>query len=187
MAETWRRVWGWKFFRGPRFLNDVFFVKIPYLYYVKCHIWPFPHKKNAFFYSVHTFVRIPQHYFSKYWGGSMHGPSPHLKFWGDRPPSSPRSPPLPIRSCSFFPRHLISDHHCLLNNIHSSSLCMSIWFSFLMDTIFCNLFIILEKIHNSVPLNKLVPCTKRVAQLNLVISCNICFVIGHISPFNINI
>src|SRR6218665_3327375 len=29
-------------------------------------------------------------------GGPMHGPSPHLKFWGDRPPQSPpRSPPLP--------------------------------------------------------------------------------------------
>src|SRR6218665_3777540 len=28
-------------------------------------------------------------------GGPMHGPSPHLKFfWGDRPPSPPRSPPL---------------------------------------------------------------------------------------------
>src|SRR6218665_585813 len=26
----------------------------------------------------------------------MHGPSPHLKFWGDRPPSPPRSPPLLI-------------------------------------------------------------------------------------------
>src|SRR6218665_2642190 len=26
VAETWRRVWGdGKFFRGPRFLNDVFF------------------------------------------------------------------------------------------------------------------------------------------------------------------
>src|SRR6218665_2827667 len=27
-------------------------------------------------------------------GGPMHGPSPHLKFWGDRPPSPPRSPLL---------------------------------------------------------------------------------------------
>src|SRR6218665_2595718 len=27
-------------------------------------------------------------------GGPMHGPSPHLKFWGDRPPSPHRSPPL---------------------------------------------------------------------------------------------
>jgi len=24
----------------------------------------------------------------------MHGPSPHLKLWGDRPPVSPRFPPL---------------------------------------------------------------------------------------------
>src|SRR6218665_2531433 len=41
---------------------------------------------NTFFYSVRAFVPIRQHYFSKYWG-RMHGPSPHLKFWGDRPPS----------------------------------------------------------------------------------------------------
>src|SRR6218665_850463 len=27
-------------------------------------------------------------------GGRMHGPSPHLKLWGDRPPSPPRFPPL---------------------------------------------------------------------------------------------
>ena len=27
-------------------------------------------------------------------GGRMHGPSPHLKFWGERPPSPSRSPPL---------------------------------------------------------------------------------------------
>src|SRR6218665_3238686 len=54
-------------------------------------------KKNSlirpFFHSVRTFARIRQHYFSKYWG-PMHGPSPHLKFWGDRPPVPPRSPPL---------------------------------------------------------------------------------------------
>jgi len=26
----------------------------------------------------------------------MHGPSPYLKFWGDRPPVPPRSPPLHV-------------------------------------------------------------------------------------------
>src|SRR6218665_980728 len=46
---------------------------------------------TPFFYSVRTFACIRQHYFSKYWGGPMHGPSPHLKFWGTVPP---RSPPL---------------------------------------------------------------------------------------------
>src|SRR6218665_785863 len=66
---------------------------------IKCHIRPFLHKKNhyfrkeflyktIFFCSVHPFAHIRQHYFSKYWGGPMHGPSPHLKFWGDRPPQS---------------------------------------------------------------------------------------------------
>src|SRR6218665_2023991 len=29
-------------------------------------------------------------------GGPMHGPSPTSNFWGDRPPSPPRSPPLGI-------------------------------------------------------------------------------------------
>src|SRR6218665_1091170 len=27
-------------------------------------------------------------------GERMHGPSPHLKFWANRPPSPPRSPPM---------------------------------------------------------------------------------------------
>src|SRR6218665_3050923 len=66
---------------------------------IKCHIRPFLHKKNHYFikeflhktifYSVHPFARIRQHYFSKYWGGPMHGPSPTSNFWGDRPPRSP--------------------------------------------------------------------------------------------------
>src|SRR6218665_3492644 len=47
-----------------------------------------------FFYSVHTFKRIRQHYFSKYLEDQCMG-RPHLKFfWGDRFPSPPRSPPL---------------------------------------------------------------------------------------------
>src|SRR6218665_2564023 len=37
------------------------------------------------FYSVHTFARIRQHYFSKYWGdGCMGGPPPEIL--RDRPP-----------------------------------------------------------------------------------------------------
>src|SRR6218665_340494 len=31
-------------------------------------------------------------------GGRMHGPSPHLKFWGTVPPVPPRSPPLRLLS-----------------------------------------------------------------------------------------
>ena len=46
-------------------------------------------------YSVHTFTRIRQHYFSKYLGGRMHGPSHTSNLLGDRPPSPPMSPPLP--------------------------------------------------------------------------------------------
>ena len=109
------------FFRGPRFLNDVFFGKnfhfhaqnfwrpffshrpgfsdFPYRYCIRCRIWSFLHKKNhyfrteflydTFFYSVRTFARIRQHYFSKYWGGGCMGRSPpHIL--GDRPPQSPQ-------------------------------------------------------------------------------------------------
>src|SRR6218665_465373 len=52
--------------------------------------------RKTIFHSVHAFTHIRQHYFSKYLGGPMHGRSPHLKFWGDRPPS----PPLGLRPCS---------------------------------------------------------------------------------------
>src|SRR6218665_3448892 len=37
-----------------------------------------------FFYSVRTFARIRQHYFSKYWGDQCMG-RPHLKFWRPSP------------------------------------------------------------------------------------------------------
>ena len=98
------------FVRGPRFLNDVFigknfhhcqgknfwwhflvidlvflFPDFPYLYYVKCRIWPFPHKKSTFFYSVHTFTRIRQHYFSKYWGDQCMGRPPPPQIWRGGP------------------------------------------------------------------------------------------------------
>src|SRR6218665_1899266 len=43
-------------------------------------------QENKIFHSVHAFTHIRQHYFSKYWGGPMHGRSPHLKFWGTVPP-----------------------------------------------------------------------------------------------------
>src|SRR6218665_3604096 len=40
------------------------------------------------------FHALPTTLLLKILGGPMHGPSPHLEFWGDRPPSPPRSPPL---------------------------------------------------------------------------------------------
>src|SRR6218665_374751 len=43
-------------------------------------------KKMTLFYSIRTFVRIRQHYFSKYLGERMHVPSPHLKFFGGPSP-----------------------------------------------------------------------------------------------------
>ena len=47
-------------------------------------------QEKHLFYSVDTFTRIRQHYFSKYWGANAWA-VPHLKFWGK---VSPRSPPL---------------------------------------------------------------------------------------------
>ena len=49
---------------------------------------------TPFFYSVRTFARIGQHYFSKYWGDGCMGRPSHLKFGG----ASPQSP-LGLRSC----------------------------------------------------------------------------------------
>src|SRR6218665_26926 len=70
---------------------------------LKCRIRPFLHKKNHYFrkefldktifHSFRTFAHIRQNYFSKYWGINAWA-VPHLKFWGDRLPSPPRSPPL---------------------------------------------------------------------------------------------
>ena len=123
VAETWRRVWGGQkkcfadqdddFFRknfhfsGKNFwwpfisfsflvIYQVFriFNDFPDLYFVKCPTWPFPRKENTFYYSFHTFAHIRQHCFSKYWGGTNAWAVPHLKLWGDRPPSPPRFPPL---------------------------------------------------------------------------------------------
>src|SRR6218665_3080310 len=57
--------------------------------------------RHLFFYSLQTFAPIPQHYFSKYWGRPMHGPSPYLKFWGTVPPV-----PLGLRPCPSLRNHL---------------------------------------------------------------------------------
>ena len=67
------------------------FPDFPYLYYVKCHIWPFPHKKNTFFYSVYTFDNTT----SQNIGGTDAWAVPTSKFGGTVPPVPlPRSPPL---------------------------------------------------------------------------------------------
>src|SRR6218665_3449978 len=51
-------------------------------------------QKNRIFHSVHAFTHIRQHYFSKYWGGPMHGRSPPPQIWGG---AVPPSPPLGLR------------------------------------------------------------------------------------------
>src|SRR6218665_1041942 len=58
---------------------------------------------RPFFYSVRTFARIRQHYFSKYWGINAWA-IPHLKFWGDRPPG----PLLGLRPCFLGHLHINS-------------------------------------------------------------------------------
>ena len=91
------------------------FSHFPYVYYVKCCIWPFPHKKNhyfrkeflddTFFYSVRTFARIRQHCrLLKILGGPMHGPSPPPQILGGGP-----SPPFPLglRPCIRAPKCLV--------------------------------------------------------------------------------
>src|SRR6218665_88355 len=116
VSETLRRVWeGRKIFSPTKMTffsekisilvanisDDLFLVidqvfrifpllpDFPDLFFVRYRTQPFPHKKNTFFYSFHTFAHIRQLYFSKYWGGRMHEPSPHLKLWGDCPLSPP--------------------------------------------------------------------------------------------------
>src|SRR6218665_3188705 len=61
--------------------------------------------RKTIFHSVHAFTHIRQHYFSKYWGDQCMGSPPHLKFWGDRPPSPPRSPPLNIYNTTMYYRY----------------------------------------------------------------------------------
>jgi len=48
---------------------------------------------TPFFYSVRTFARIRQHYFSKYWGSDAWA-VPHLKFLGTVPAVPSKSSPM---------------------------------------------------------------------------------------------
>jgi len=82
---------------------DHIFSDFACLYCAKCDIWhiygpfftkkPLFHKKkflhDTIFCSVRTFIRIRQHYFSKYWGTNAWA-IPHIKFGG----ASPKSPPM---------------------------------------------------------------------------------------------
>src|SRR6218665_3962222 len=65
-------------------------------YFVRYRTQPFPRKKNTFFpiLAANFFLVIRQTLLLKILGGRMHGPSPHLKLWGDCPPVPPRFPPL---------------------------------------------------------------------------------------------
>src|SRR6218665_229526 len=81
-----------KNFHGATFLNDVFSEKISIIFTAKISddLFLVIDQVFRFFYSVRTFARIRQHYFSKYWGDGCMGPSPtpHI-FWGTVPPSHP--------------------------------------------------------------------------------------------------
>src|SRR6218665_3939107 len=99
------------FIYRPGFLDFAFlFPDFLYLYHVKCPILPFPHKKNTFFYSTHTFACIRQHYFSKYWGGRMHGRGVPTtsNFEGTVPP---RSLPLSTALVRIHPSQQNVKHH----------------------------------------------------------------------------
>ena len=104
-----------------------------YYIYVKCRIWPFPHKKNTLFHSVHTFACIRQHYFSQYWEDECMG-RPQPQILGVHRPSPPlRSPPLHQQSViqtdyhshtsnhSHTGRHKDKHHHILLTILSTQS------------------------------------------------------------------
>src|SRR6218665_1144059 len=90
------------FFSHRPGFSDFTFLYVSLLYRIR--IRPFLHQKNHYFgqeflditifYSVRTFARIRQHYFSKYWGNRCMDRSPTSNFGGDRPPVPPRSSPL---------------------------------------------------------------------------------------------
>jgi len=95
------------------------FSDFPYLYCIKCRIWPFFTRKTTIseknslitpFFILFVLSRASDNTTSQYLlGGRMHGPSPasnlggtvpRLKFGGYRLPSPPpRSPPLRLSIC----------------------------------------------------------------------------------------
>src|SRR6218665_1290090 len=52
-------------------------------------------QEKHLFYFVHTFTRIRQHYFSKYWGNQCMGRPPTSNFRGTVPPVPPGLRPWP--------------------------------------------------------------------------------------------
>src|SRR6218665_3652120 len=66
---------------------------------------------DTFVYSVRTFARIRQHYFSKYWGDGYMGRPHHLKFWGYHSPSAL----LGIRPCV----HCVM-HKCIMLKVEGN-------------------------------------------------------------------
>ena len=143
MAETWRRVWGdGKNFRRSRFLDDVFFGKnfwwpffshrpgfsdfsflfphFLFLHYGNCRrsYMTLSSQEKHLFWLCSYFRAHPTTLLLKILGGLMHGPSPYLKLWGDRPPSPPRSLPL----------HVAVHLHVCLRSSFSPYICCSIVF-----------------------------------------------------------
>src|SRR6218665_1984152 len=90
----------------PKIFDDLFLVidqvfsDFTFLYSIKFRIRPFLHQKNHYFrkefldnnifFTLFVLSHASDNRTSLNIGrGPMHGPSPHLKFWGDRPPSPP--------------------------------------------------------------------------------------------------
>ena len=108
------KIYEWRFFRkrfpfSSRKFLKIFFLVIDQVFQIFFTVLnvaydPFFTRKTTiseknsfirpFFYSVRTFARIRQHYFSKYWGDQCIGRPPTPNFGGTVPLSPPRFRPL---------------------------------------------------------------------------------------------
>src|SRR6218665_617484 len=91
-AETWRRIWGGpKIFSRPSTSFFRFSLSFPYVYYVKCRISPFPHKKNTQFFTLFMLSRTSNNTASQNIGGTnAWAVPPTSNFGGTVPPSPPQ-------------------------------------------------------------------------------------------------
>src|SRR6218665_140184 len=78
------------FLSSTRFFRFSFaFPRFPLSFLCEMSYLTLSSQEKHLFYSVDTFTRIRQHYTSLNIGGTNAWAVPHLKFWGDRPPSPP--------------------------------------------------------------------------------------------------
>ena len=92
VAKTWRRVWGAEHFFADQDFSMTFFPEKNFRFHGQKNSFMTP-----FLYSLRTFARIRQHYFSKYWGTDAWAVPPPQIFWGTVPPVPPMSPPMHVQ------------------------------------------------------------------------------------------